>query len=198
MGITVPSKKLSALILCAPSNCRWPFSYHLRNIKCVSCLRSLTQTREGVWENSRVCVNPSRRWGFTQRLSSSPKLPRVFVSGYVNTASVLYFFCKIYDKDNACRVYIPWCKHSWEPIRACVILSYFINEIGGLRVFSCRLFSCEIFLGIIRKVYIWIWQVDKPQRGCPKRAELPDININTGVQSINSERASLILSLPSS
>ena len=34
-------------------------------------------------------------------------------------------------------------------------------------------------------------QVDKPQRGRPKRAELPDVNINTGVQSINTERASL-------
>ena len=34
-------------------------------------------------------------------------------------------------------------------------------------------------------------QMDKLQRGCPKRAELPDVNINTGVQSINTERASL-------
>ena len=34
-------------------------------------------------------------------------------------------------------------------------------------------------------------QVDKPQRGRPKRAELPDVNINTGAQSINTERASL-------
>ena len=32
-------------------------------------------------------------------------------------------------------------------------------------------------------------QIDKPQRGRPKRAELPDVNINTDVQSINSERA---------
>ena len=38
-------------------------------------------------------------------------------------------------------------------------------------------------------------QIDKPQRGRPKRAELPDININTGAQSINTERASLILLL---
>ena len=30
-------------------------------------------------------------------------------------------------------------------------------------------------------------QIDKPQRGRPKRAELPDININTGAQSINTE-----------
>ena len=37
-------------------------------------------------------------------------------------------------------------------------------------------------------------QIDKPQRGRPKSAELPDVNINTGVQSINSERASLMTS----
>ena len=34
-------------------------------------------------------------------------------------------------------------------------------------------------------------QIDKPQRGRPKRAELPDVNINTGAQSINTERVSL-------
>ena len=34
-------------------------------------------------------------------------------------------------------------------------------------------------------------KIDKPQRGRPKRAELPDVNINTGAQSINTERASL-------
>ena len=32
-------------------------------------------------------------------------------------------------------------------------------------------------------------QIDKPQLGRPKRAELPDVNINTGVQSINIEMA---------
>ena len=31
--------------------------------------------------------------------------------------------------------------------------------------------------------------VDKPQRGRPKRANLPDVNIITGEQSINTERA---------
>ena len=31
-------------------------------------------------------------------------------------------------------------------------------------------------------------QIDKPQRGRPKRAELPYVNINTGAQSINTER----------
>ena len=35
-------------------------------------------------------------------------------------------------------------------------------------------------------------QISKPQGGCPKRAELPDVNINTGAQSINTERASLM------
>ena len=38
-------------------------------------------------------------------------------------------------------------------------------------------------------------QIDKPQRGRPKRAELPDVHINTGAQSINTERVSLILGL---
>ena len=32
-------------------------------------------------------------------------------------------------------------------------------------------------------------RVNKPQCGRPKRAELLDVNINTGVQSINTERA---------
>ena len=36
------------------------------------------QTLEGVWENSH-------------KLLSSPKLPLMFASAYVNTASVLYF-----------------------------------------------------------------------------------------------------------
>ena len=37
-------------------------------------------------------------------------------------------------------------------------------------------------------------QIDKPQHGCPKRAEMLDVNtcINTGTQSINIEKASLI------
>ena len=36
-------------------------------------------------------------------------------------------------------------------------------------------------------------QIDKPQGVCPKGAELPDVNtcINTGMQSINTERVSL-------
>ena len=36
-------------------------------------------------------------------------------------------------------------------------------------------------------------EIDKPQRRCPKRAELPDVNLDTGAQSINTERASLII-----
>ena len=34
-------------------------------------------------------------------------------------------------------------------------------------------------------------QIDKPQYGRPKRAEWQDVNINTGIQSINTERASV-------
>ena len=32
-------------------------------------------------------------------------------------------------------------------------------------------------------------QIDKPQHGRPKRAELSGVNINTGAQSIKTERA---------
>ena len=38
-------------------------------------------------------------------------------------------------------------------------------------------------------------QISKPQHGHPKRAELPNVNINTGAQSINTERAFLTMSL---
>ena len=34
-------------------------------------------------------------------------------------------------------------------------------------------------------------QINKPQRGRPKGAELPDVNINIGVQSINTAREPL-------
>ena len=30
-------------------------------------------------------------------------------------------------------------------------------------------------------------QIDKPQRGRSKRAELPNVNVTTGAQSINTE-----------
>ena len=36
-------------------------------------------------------------------------------------------------------------------------------------------------------------QIDKPQHARPKRAELSDVNINTGVQTINTKRASLLV-----
>ena len=36
-------------------------------------------------------------------------------------------------------------------------------------------------------------QIDKAQCGCPKRAELLDVNINTGVQSINTVILVLVL-----
>ena len=35
-------------------------------------------------------------------------------------------------------------------------------------------------------------QTDKPQRGRPKRAELPDVNINTGAQSIHIAEATFL------
>ena len=35
-------------------------------------------------------------------------------------------------------------------------------------------------------------QTNKPQHEHPKRAELPDVNINTGTQSMNTERAPLV------
>ena len=34
-------------------------------------------------------------------------------------------------------------------------------------------------------------QIDKPQRRRAKTAELPDVNMNTGAQSLNTEKASL-------
>ena len=37
-------------------------------------------------------------------------------------------------------------------------------------------------------------QIDKTQHGHPKRAELPDVNINTGAQSINTESFFITLS----
>ena len=57
-------------------------------------------------------------------------------------------------------------------------------------------FSREnIFLPLSQKIVLNMAssdnQIDKPQRRRHKRAELPCININTGTQSINSERASL-------
>ena len=39
-------------------------------------------------------------------------------------------------------------------------------------------------------------QIDKSQRGHPKRAEQPIVNINTGVQSFNTERTSVVVTKP--
>ena len=36
-------------------------------------------------------------------------------------------------------------------------------------------------------------QIYKPQCGHPERADLPDVNINTGAQSINTERSALTI-----
>ena len=47
---------------------------------------SLMQTREGVWQNEKVCVNPSRRGEGLHKLSSSPKLTRVIKSDLSQTA----------------------------------------------------------------------------------------------------------------
>ena len=38
-------------------------------------------------------------------------------------------------------------------------------------------------------------QIDKLQRVRPKKVELPDVNINTDAQGINTERASLLLDI---
>ena len=62
--------------------------------------------------------------------------------------------------------------------------------MGGLRasVFMFCPFSRE---KIVLNMASSDSQIDKPQRGRPKRAELLDVNINTGAQSINTEGASL-------
>ena len=66
---------------------------------------------------------------------------------------------------------------------------------GRRRVFSCFVHFLMKKLTLAPKSVLNMSssnsQIDKPQRGYPKRAELPDVNINTGVQSINAERASL-------
>ena len=68
-------------------------------------------------------------------------------------------------------------------------------ENGGLRVFSCfvwfRVKNKKATEKSVLNMASSDSQIDKPQCGRPKRAELPDVNINTGVQSINTERATL-------
>ena len=51
-------------------------------------------------------------------------------------------------------------------------------------------FSHERNIGINSEKFIEYGKIDKPQRGRLKRAELLDVNINTGAQSINTEGAS--------
>ena len=48
---------------------------------------SLMQTLEGVWENSKALCKPKPH----TKLLSSPKLPLVFATGYVNMVHILYF-----------------------------------------------------------------------------------------------------------
>ena len=69
-------------------------------------------------------------------------------------------------------------------------------KILTLSIFVFCLFSCEN-IDINSEKCIEMAssnsQIDKPEHGFPKRVELQDINtcINTGAQSINTERASL-------
>ena len=86
------------------------------------------------------------------------------------------------------------------------LYSYF-NSVGGhfriLRKWRTWVFSCFVHF-LVKTVDINSEkcigymassdsQIDKPQHGRPKRVELPDVNINTGAQSINTERTSLKL-----
>ena len=67
------------------------------------------------------------------------------------------------------------------------------TKMADLSIFGFCPFSCERNWHKLRKVLNMASsdsQIDKLQRGRPKRAELPDVNINTGAQSINTERAS--------
>ena len=69
-------------------------------------------------------------------------------------------------------------------------------ENGGLRVFSCFVLFLVKRSGTNLKKSVLNMassdsQIDKPQRRRAKRAELPDVNMNTGAQSINTEKASL-------
>lgn len=52
---------------------------------------TIGKKREGVWENSKVHINPSHRGGFTKVLADCPKLPRVFPSSYVNTKRPFFY-----------------------------------------------------------------------------------------------------------
>ena len=68
-------------------------------------------------------------------------------------------------------------------------------ENGGLRVFSCfvwfRVKNKKATEKSVLNMASSNSQIDKTHRGRPKRAELPDVNKNTGRQSINTGRATL-------
>ena len=73
---------------------------------------------------------------------------------------------------------------------------FHIIRNGRLRVFSCfvRFLVKNIGVNSEKRIVYGVSsgsQIDKPQRGRPKRAKQPDVDINTGAQSINTERASL-------
>ena len=79
------------------------------------------------------------------------------------------------------------------------VLSYCFPFWGDFVCVLRRLLTCEA--NITHKVHepmlkqslpcFSFFPFDKPQRGCPKRAELSDVNINTYVQITNTERAYL-------
>ena len=90
-------------------------------------------------------------------------------------------------------VYSAEQKYRWLIFQVEVVVIKWLPTNGGLRVFSY--FVCfhvkEIDINYEKCIEYGKYsdsQIDKPQRGCPKRAELPDVNINTGAQSINIER----------
>ena len=86
-GATAKSTKYAMTYSCC--FCGTTFVVYKRNIKHLLCLHSLMQTLEGVWEKSEVFV-------YINKLSSSPKLPLAFASGYVNMACILYFLTNFY------------------------------------------------------------------------------------------------------
>ena len=63
------------------------FIKEIYNACTVFTYSSLMQTLEGVWENSKALCKPKPH----TKLLSSPKLPLVFATGYVNLVHILYF-----------------------------------------------------------------------------------------------------------
>ena len=54
-------------------NCAEARLFYERNIKRLPCLLNLMKTLKWVWENSKVCGNPSRGGEGLHKLSHSPK-----------------------------------------------------------------------------------------------------------------------------